>query len=314
MCITAQAVSTYPDRMNAPGPFPGAEVVLSDRTLHMRRAEAQNLPPAMFIHGLGGSALNWTDLMFRMRNEVDGYAVDLGGFGMSPPPRDGDMSPKGHARAIASLIEHLGLAPVHLFGNSFGGAVAINLAARYPDLVRSLTLISPALPSLYATKGNLHLPMIAIPGVGERLMPKFLQAPAAERARMSITANFADPSRMSPERMSEAVAELEQRTGLPYVPEVFLRTLRSLLKTYVDRGPERPWKLAERVRVPTLLIYGRKDPLVDARSAHRATSVFPDAHVIVLPDSGHVAQMEHPEFVKSAWDRFIARDTRVDTQ
>lgn len=300
--------------MSAPGPFPGVEVVLPDRTLHVRRAEASGLPPALFIHGLGGSALNWTDLMFRMRNDVDGYAVDLGGFGMSPPPRDGDMSPKGHAQAIASLIEHLDLEPVHLFGNSFGGAVAINLAARYPHLVRSLTLISPALPSLYATKGNMHLPMIAIPGVGERLMPKFLQAAAAERIRMSVTANFADPSRMSDARMAEAVAELEQRDGLPYVPEVFLRTLRSLLKTYVDRGPDRPWKLAERVRVPTLLIYGRKDPLVDARSAHRATSVFPDAHVVVLPDSGHVAQMEHPEFVKSAWDRFIARDTSVDAR
>lgn len=247
--------------------------------------------------------------MYLMRDEVDGYAVDLGGFGLSPPPRDGDMSPKGHARAVAGLLDHLGLAPVHLFGNSFGGAVAINLAARYPDLVRSVTLISPALPSLYATKGNMHLPMIAIPGVGERLVPKFLIAPAAERIRMSISANFADPSRMPQARRAEAVEELEQRTGVPYVPEVFLRTLRSLLKTYVDRGPDRPWKLAERVQAPTLLIYGRKDPLVDARSAHRATSVFPNAHVVVLPDSGHVAQMEHPEFVKSAWDRFIAPET-----
>lgn len=285
------------------------EVVLPDRSLHVRRTDSDGLPPALFIHGLGGSALNWTDLMYRMRGEVDGFAVDLGGFGLSPPPRDGDMSPKGHAKALADVIEQLGLAPVHLFGNSFGGAVAINLAARYPLLVRSLTLISPALPSLYATKGNMHLPMIAIPGVGERLVPKFLQAPATERIRMSITANFADPSRMPQARMDEAVAELEQRNGMPYVPEVFLRTLRSLLKTYVDRGPDRPWKLAERVQAPTLLVYGRKDPLVDARTAHRATSVFRDAHVVVLPDSGHVSQMEHPDFVKAAWDRFIGSST-----
>lgn len=224
------------------------------------------------------------------------------------------MSPKAHARSLLMLIEQLDIGPVHLFGNSFGGAVALNLAARHPHLLRSLTLISPALPSLYATKGNMHLPMIAIPGVGERLMPKFLQAQAEDRIRMSVEANFADPSRLPPARVSEAVAELQKRDGLPYVPEVFLRTLRSLLKTYVDRGPDRPWKLAERVTAPTLLIYGRKDPLVDARSAHRATSVFRDAHVVVLPDSGHVAQMEHPEFVKAAWDRFIARDARVTSR
>lgn len=287
------------------------EVVLADRTLHVRRSESSGLPAAVFIHGLGGSALNWTDFMFRMSDEVDGYAVDLGGFGMSPPPRDGDMSPGAHAASIVALIEHLDIGPVHLFGNSFGGAVALNVAARHPALIRSLTLISPALPSLYATKGNIHLPMIAIPGVGERLMPKFLQAQAAERIRMSVEANFADPTRLPQARVAEAVAELEKRDGLPYVPEVFLRTLRSLLKTYIDRGPERPWKLASRVTAPTLLVYGRKDPLVDARSAHRATSVFPNAHVVVLPDSGHVAQMEHPEFVKAAWDRFIARETRI---
>lgn len=305
---------TYPDDVIAPGPFPGTEIVLPDRTLHVRSSERSDLPAAMFIHGLGGSALNWTDLMFRMRDEVNGYAVDLGGFGLSPPPRDGDMSPRAHAESVVSLIDHMGIAPVHLFGNSFGGAVALNLAARYPGLIRSLTLISPALPSLYATKGNMHLPMIAIPGVGERLMPKFLQAQAAERIQMSIQANFADPQRLPQARVAEAVAELEKRDGLPYVPEVFLRTLRSLLKTYVDRGPDRPWKLAERVMAPTLLIYGRKDPLVDARSGHRATSVFPNAHVVVLPDSGHVAQMEHPEFVKAAWDRFIARETTVTTR
>ena len=300
--------------MIAPGPFPGTEIVLPDRTLHVRSTGSTGLPAAVFVHGLGGSALNWTDLMFRMRDEVDGYAVDLGGFGMSPPPRDGDMSPKAHARSLLMLIEQWDIGPVHLFGNSFGGAVALNLAARHPHLLRSLTLISPALPSLYATKGNMHLPMIAIPGVGERLMPKFLQAQAEDRIRMSVEANFADPSRLPPARVSEAVAELQKRDGLPYVPEVFLRTLRSLLKTYVDRGPDRPWKLAERVTAPTLLIYGRKDPLVDARSAHRATSVFRDAHVVVLPDSGHVAQMEHPEFVKAAWDRFIARDARVTSR
>ena len=90
----------------------------------------------------------------------------------------------------------------------------------------------------------------------------------------------------------------------PYAAEVFTRSLRGLLRTYADVGPDRPWRLAERVTCPTLLVYGRKDPLVDSRSAYRATQHFPDAHVVVLPDCGHVAQMEHPEFVAAAWERF----------
>ena len=85
----------------------------------------------------------------------------------------------------------------------------------------------------------------------------------------------------------------------------FGRDSGGLLRTYMDVGPNRPWKLAERVTCPTLVIYGRKDPLVDPRSAHRVTKHFRNAHVVVLPDSGHVAQMEHPEFVAAAWERFI---------
>ena len=294
--------------MTTPPPaFAQQDVSLPGRTLGVRHAEGMEpgLPTAVYVHGLGGSSLNWTDLMIRLRPYVDGWALDLGGMGSSPPPRDGDMSPAGHARGVAELIERLGTAPVHLFGNSLGGAVALQLAARRPDLVRSLTLVSPALPSLFATKSNFHLPVIAVPGVGERLVPKYLESDAGGRVRGTIDVTFADPARVAPERIAEAVAEVEERDHLPYASDAFLRSLRGLLKTFVDVGPNRPWKLAQRVTCPTLVIYGRKDPLVDPRSAHRVTKHFRDAHVVVLPDSGHVAQMEHPDFVAAAWERFL---------
>jgi pimeloyl-ACP methyl ester carboxylesterase len=287
--------------------WPIEDVTLHARTLGVRHAPGcePGLPSAVYVHGLGGSSLNWTDLMARLQPYADGWAVDLGGFGASPPPREGDFSPAGHARGVAELIDHIGNGPVHLFGNSLGGAVALQLAARRPDLVRTLTLVSPALPSLFATKSNFHLPVIAVPGVGERLIPKYLESDAGGRVRGTIDVTFADPSRVAPERLAEAVAEVRERDHLPYASDAFLRTLRGLLKTFVDVGPNRPWKLAERVTCPTLVVYGRKDPLVDPRSAHRVTRHFRDAHVVVLPDSGHVAQMEHPEFVAAAWERFL---------
>lgn len=287
--------------------WPREELSLPNRTLSVRHApgSAPDLPTAVFVHGLGGSALNWTDLMVRLQHAVDGWAVDLGGFGGSPPPRDGDMSPAGHARGVAELIDRLGSAPVHLFGNSLGGSVALQLAARRPDLVRSLTLISPALPAIFATRSNFHLPVIAMPGVGETLVPKYLESPAVGRVRGTIDVTFADPARLAPERVAEAAEEVELHDRAPYATDAFLRTLRGLLKTFVDPGPNRPWKLAERVTCPTLVVYGRKDPLVDPRSAHRVTKHFRDAHVVVLPDCGHVAQMEHPEFVAAAWERFL---------
>ena len=287
--------------------WPREDVMLPGRTLSVRHAPGREpgLPPAVMAHGLGGSSLNWTDLMGLLQRDVDSWAVDLGGFGQSPPPRDGNMTPSGHARSLAEFVEHLDAGPVHLFGNSMGGAVALQLAARRPDLVRSLTLISPALPSLFATKSNAHLPVIAVPGVGERLVPKYLETDPGSRVQGTIDVCYADPTRVSPQRLAESVEEVRSRDHLPYASDAFLRSLRGLLRTYLDPGPNRPWKLAERVACPTLVIYGRKDPLVDPRSAHRVTRHFRDAHVVVLPDSGHVAQMEHPEFVAAAWERFI---------
>lgn len=302
--MTAQGL----DASVLPEPWPRQDLALRRRTLSIRHIEPldADAPPAIYIHGLGGSSLNWTDLAEGLRGQVDGYAIDLGGFGHTPPPRDGDMTPLGHARAVADLIEYLGKGPAHLFGNSLGGAVALQLAARRPDLVLSLTLISPALPTLRISQGNVHLPMIAVPGVGEKLAGKFLSLPVEQRVQGSIDLCFADPARVHPQRLQEAIDDAQLRDHLPYATETFLASLRGLLRTFLDRGPQRPWKLAARVTCPTLVIYGRKDPLIDQRAAYRVTKAFPNANVVVLPDSGHVAQMEHPEFVQAAWERLIA--------
>ena len=280
---------------------------MSSRTLSVRHSPSTtaDAPQAVFVHGLGGSSLNWTDLMAALVPDVDGYAIDLGGFGQSPPPRDGDMTPAGHAQGVAEfIVEQLGGGPVHLFGNSLGGAVALQLAARRPELIRSLTLISPALPSVFATRSNAHLPVIALPGVGERLVGKYMEVPSEQRVRGTIDVCFGDPDQISAQRLAEANAEAQERDHLPYATDAFLRSLRGLLRTYVDLGPQRPWKLAGRVNCPTLVVYGRQDPLVDSKAAHRVTKHFRHAHVVVLPASGHVAQMEHPELVYDAWARF----------
>lgn len=97
-------------------------VALPGRTLTVRsRAEqAEGLPPALFVHGLGGSSSNWSALMRLLADRVSCEALDLPGFGHSPPPDDGNYSIGGHARAVVRLLEASGRGPVHLFGNSLG--------------------------------------------------------------------------------------------------------------------------------------------------------------------------------------------------
>jgi pimeloyl-ACP methyl ester carboxylesterase len=95
------------------------------------------------------------------------------------------------------------------------------------------------------------------------------------------------------------VQEVRRRDTLPYVGDAFVQSLRSLLSTYLDRSDERPWKLAERIACPTLLVYGRVDKLVDPIHAH--TKAFPDVRVLVLPHAGHVSQIEQPVLVADSW-------------
>lgn len=281
------------------------------RTLALRHAPSTKpgAESALYLHGLGGSSLNWTDLMGLLQPHVDGWAIDFNGFGASPPPRDGDYTPLGHARAAVEFIEQrLDGQPVHLFGNSMGGAVAVQVAARRPDLVRTLTLISPALPEVRPNKVNIMLPVMAIPGLGEAASKRVAQLPIEQRVQGTIKSVYADPSRVAPQRFAEAVQEATMRSEFTYADDAFLQSLRGLLGSYLDSGPRRPWKLAELIDARTLLIYGRKDPLVDARSAYRSTRHFKQADVMVLEDSAHVSMMEFPGIVGEAWtSRFVQR-------
>ena len=138
--------------------WPGETIVLPGRSVHVRRAPSPAGEPMVMVHGLGGSSTNWTDLMGELQPDCDSVAVDLPGFGDSPPPRDGDYSLVGHARAVADVIvAEFGTVPVHVVGNSMGGAISVQLAARRPELVRSLTLVAPALPERRPRATNVQI-------------------------------------------------------------------------------------------------------------------------------------------------------------
>jgi pimeloyl-ACP methyl ester carboxylesterase len=259
------------------------------------------LEPAVLVHGLGGSALNWTDLMALLADRLDSRAIDLPGFGYSPPPDDGDYSIAGHARAVVSYIEASGRGPVHLFGNSLGGAVATSVAANRPDLVRSLILISPALPDFRPGRWRTEVALMATPLLGTLISRRLSNLSPGQRVQGLLDLVYADPSAIPPERIAQAVVEVERRASLPYAADALAASSRGLIATFLTTGAGAPWALAARVTARTLIMYGREDKLVSSRVAPKAKASFPDATVVVLPHTGHVAQMEHPNLV----DRFV---------
>ena len=262
--------------------------------------------PAVLVHGLGGNSLNWVDLAEGLADRLDCVSLDLPGFGASGPPADGDYSIAGHTRAVVATTEALFPGQrVHLFGNSMGGATALQVAARHADLVRTLCLISPALPDLRPRRTSAHIPVMAVPGVGNALFDRYLRVGSDRRVQATFELCYADPSRLHPQRLAEAQEEALRRDSLPWIRDAFVGSTQGLMATYRDRTDQRPWALAHRVEAPTLLVYGRRDKLVDPRAAHRATREFRVAHVMVIPDSGHVAMMEHPELVERWWRDFL---------
>lgn len=288
-----------------PPPWPGRLESFGDLRLFVRHTPGtgDDVEPAVAVHGLGGAATNWTDLAGLLSDRVQTWALDLPGFGHSPPPDDGDLSIAGHVRAATALVEHVVAehGPVHLFGNSLGGVVATEVAGARPDLVRTLTLVSPALPHYRLRASNLHLPLLAAPLLGNVLSRRLAGLDVERRVRATIALCYADPDRVPAQRVEEALAEARRRDALPYAPDVMLSSLRGLLSTYVDpRASRRAWALAAAVTAPTLLVYGLKDRLVDPRTAARAARTFHRSWLLELPDAGHVAQMEHPAVVARA--------------
>lgn len=268
--------------------------------------------PAVLVHGLGGSALNWTDLMGLLCDPaadppLAAEAPDLPGFGFSPPPADGDYSLDGRVAAVIALMDKRSQGPVHLIGNSLGGAIATRVAARRPDLVKTLTLISPALPDLRPRPLPLRLAVVAMPGVGRWLVTKMQTIPPERRAETSAAELYVDPDRIQPERRAEAMAEMIRRDGLGYSVDALLFSARSLLAEYTRPGPASLWADAARVTAPTLLIHGSHDRLVNPGMAGRAARTFPNCRVIVLPRTGHVAMMERPEEVAAEMRDFLRR-------
>ncbi|MFB9678093.1 alpha/beta fold hydrolase [Streptosporangium vulgare] len=284
--------------MNNPIPhWPGETIDLGEQRVHVRSTPRGPAETAVYVHGLAGSATNWTDLMSELSGVVTGHALDLPGAGYSPAPPDADYSVDAHARTVTALIERVSGTPVHLFGNSLGGAVSVRVAATRPDLVRSLTLISPALPDLLPRYGPARVALSTVPHIGEWAASRLTLVPAERRLGATLAMCYADVGRIHPDRLREAADELRRRDGLPYAAEALINSARGIVAEYFRRGETNLWRQAAMVTAPTLVIHGRHDRLVNPRMAARAVRTFPRVRLMLLPDAGHVAQMEFPERV-----------------
>lgn len=285
-------------------PWPGRLVVLDGARTHVRETPGgAGAEPALYVHGLGGSAGNWTDVAGMLAGRLAGQAIDLPGFGHSDPAARYTVA--AAASRVVRWIEYADRGPVHLLGNSLGGAAAVWVAGRHPHLVRTLTLISPAMPFLNPRRSlqGRVLPLLLLPRA-ERVAARMLARIEPEQmARQVVAACFADPGRLTEQRLAEAVEEIRLRYTVAHYPEAYLRTLRGLvlafLRAYLP-GSSSLWRIARSIEAPTLVVGGLHDRLIDVRVAAQVARVIPDSRLLLLDRVGHVAQMEDPRTVARA--------------
>lgn len=259
----------------------------------------------VYVHGLGGSSTNWTALMRELRDDADQFALDLPGFGESPPA--GGHTVGEYVADVIALVEEFD-EPVHLVANSLGGMICVYVAAARPDLIETLSLVSPAMPQYRLPWAAQATAFMAVPWLGERILAQVNALPTERQIAQFAAILFADPSAVPAPELDFAVQERTRWLQLPHSTPVLLAALRSIVAQYTRPTRRSVWHAAGHVLCPMLVMLGGHDTLVGSWGRNRWRRTHRRARLVSMPNTGHVAMIERPHAVAELIRDFL-RDT-----
>lgn len=295
-CLLAPALFTLyvKRRVDALLPPRGRFVDVAGARLHLH--DAGDGAPILMIHGLAGQLSHYTyGVVARLEREFRVVAVDRPGSGHSTRAPDACADLSAQARALADLIDQLGLRRPLVVGHSLGGAVALTLALEHPDRVGGLALIAPLTRMPDATPPVFKGLTIASPGL-RRFVAWTLAVPASIRQSRAALAQVFGP---------EAVpADFATRGGglLGLRPQAFLAASLDLqaLPDCLPRLQQR-WR---ELRLPVAVLYGKDDRILDwRRNGRDLVDQLPGARQ-ELVEGGHMLPVTNPDacaaFIRAA--------------
>jgi pimeloyl-ACP methyl ester carboxylesterase len=251
--------------------LPGSRfILLGGRAVHL--LDVGQGPPLLLLHGAGGSNWTWVPVLKRLSTEFRLLAPDFPGCGLSEAV-EADYSLDFYAGFVEELLDALQLRPVHLMGNSLGGAVAAHVAACHPEAVDRLVLVDCA-------------------GLGTAVHPelhsRLLQSDRPEGARASLSLLFHNP-RLVTHGLVEETLRQRRRPG---AMEALAKTIDSMLapeKQLIDVRSD-----LERISAEVLLVWGREDRVTPLAQAQELTAALPHLRLEVVDECGHVPPAEQP--------------------
>jgi pimeloyl-ACP methyl ester carboxylesterase len=242
--------------------------------------------PIVFLHGFAAALTTWDDIRgFFPLDRFSLYFLDLKGFGRSSKPRDGAYGPADQAEVVTAFLANRELRRAILIGHSLGGCIALLtlLGARASgkgDLVGGLVLIDSA---AYPQSLPPVMRSLAIPPLGWCILHLL---PTRFMVRFTLTHLFRNRQAITQERIARYTACFGDKGATP----VFVDTCRHLASerytTAVESYPT--------ITVPTLVIWGREDPLINANCGVRLHRDIPGSRLVIIDGCGHVPQEERP--------------------
>lgn len=291
LAIAALAIWLYaPDKPRAAleAAYPGEYRTVLGQRLRYRDTGPRDAPALILLHGFGSSLDTWEPWGKTLSGEYRVIRLDLPGFGLTGPDPTGDYSDERTLAILAGLMDQLHLQRATFIGNSLGGRFAWEFAARHPQRVDKLVLISPdgfASPGFeYGKAPEVPLVMNLMPWVGPRSL---------------IRANLA-PAWAHPDALPDAVLERYRDMLLaPGVRQAILdRTRQTILS---DPSPR-----LRSIAASTLLLWGEQDQMIPVRNAQDYLRLMPRAALVRLPGMGHVPFEESPAAALPPLQRFLA--------
>jgi pimeloyl-ACP methyl ester carboxylesterase len=236
----------------------------------------------LLLHGISCSVLEWEHNIAALAQQHRVIAIDLLGCGLSDKPVDADYDMQAQARFVFDVMDAMGLASVHMVGNSMGGRIAMECAAMKPERVKSLVLSAPA---GIGRDTLFNFRLASLPVLGE-----ILTKPSMFGLGMIWKLAFHDKSFVTRDMVAEKVALAQ----LPNSQTVFLKTLRGLLG--FAGFPEAPRKAfharIQHITCPSLVIWGQQDQFLPVSHVQVLKPLLPHAQYELIDQCGHVPMTE----------------------